>query len=155
MDLSIIIPVYNSENILDNLINKIHESFNKHPFTKNFDIHSLFIVNDETTTNKGYYIYQNYNKIVSINNNYDTKFYYVDAIKFYKIFNGIFKFSLINELENEYITLVIGENYDSCNNEDEILVLIKKVYLNIDTIIKTFNTKYIDTPLVAPILIIK
>ena len=38
MYLSIIIPVYNSENILENLINKIHESFNKRLFTKNFEV---------------------------------------------------------------------------------------------------------------------
>ena len=43
MDLSIIIPVYNSENILENLINKIHESFNKRLFTKNFEV---ILVND-------------------------------------------------------------------------------------------------------------
>ena len=43
MDLSIIIPVYNSENILENLINKIHESFNKRSFSKNFEV---ILVND-------------------------------------------------------------------------------------------------------------
>lgn len=43
MDLSIIIPVFNSENILENLINKIYESFDKSSFSKKFEI---ILVND-------------------------------------------------------------------------------------------------------------
>ena len=43
MDLSIVIPVFNSENILENLINKIYESLNKRAFSKKFEI---ILVND-------------------------------------------------------------------------------------------------------------
>ena len=43
MNLSIIIPVFNSENILENLINKIYESLNKSVFSKKFEI---MLVND-------------------------------------------------------------------------------------------------------------
>ena len=43
MDLSIIIPVFNSENILENLIDKINDSLNKVSFSKKYEV---ILIND-------------------------------------------------------------------------------------------------------------
>ena len=107
-------------------------------------VHSLFVINNEISLKKGYNISQNYNKIMTTNDNLNISFYYIDAVKFYNLVNSIFKFSLINDSGIEYNIFQIGENYDSSNDKNELLDLINRVYSNIENIINVFNTKYID-----------
>ena len=67
MELSIVIPVYNSENILENLINKISESLNKKKFSREFEI---VLVNDfsfDKSWEKIKYLSEKFNNIKGIN----------------------------------------------------------------------------------------
>ena len=100
-------------------------------FIKNYDIHSLFIINQDEELKKGYYISQNYNKMLTTNKNLDIKFYYIDSIKFYEIKNSVFKFSLINEDMKEYI-IKIGHNYSEGKTNYELYEIINKIYCNIE-----------------------
>ena len=67
MDLSIIIPVFNSENILEILINKIQESFNKSFSSKKCEI---ILVNDcshDQSWEKIKLLSKNFNNVKGIN----------------------------------------------------------------------------------------
>ena len=112
-------------------------------FIKNYDVHSLFIINTDDDIKKGYYISQNYNKMLTTNKNLDIKFYYIDSIKFYDIQDNIFKLSIFNENLKEYI-LTIGDNFNIATDNFDLYQMINKLYNNIEEYKNYFKLKYSD-----------
>ena len=114
-------------------------------FIKNYDVHSLFVVNYEDTCNKGYYVTQNYNKMLTCNKNLDIKFYYIDSVKFYDIKNSVFKMSFINECGEEYKTIKLGDIYNCAKSDHDLYILINNVYAHIEVSMSFIKSKYTNS----------
>ena len=113
-------------------------------FDKNFGYNSVFIISNEDSNSKGYYITHNSNRVLTSGDNISTKLFYVDGIKFYDCKKGLFKFSLLDGCCEEYIVIKLGAKYTSASDNSELNCLLDKVFHRIDKSYEVFNAKYVN-----------